>query len=405
MSIVFLPPEGDPFVFFDASAEAFGLASAPPDDPEIPRGSPADFAAVLTTEAPESEVARASGAPPGPVAPVSVDLAADLGDHDAARDAAADSDLDAIARGMGGKRKTFVMTRSAVRDDDAPSVLGFAGDGKAVVVIDSGWSPRYDQSNTVFSYDFSGRNDVNASVNSSESHGSWVAQTVTDVAADVDIIHLKVFDDWGRSASTSDIAEALRWTIANVAKYDIVAVNLSLGSGNAVLPTRTSLSDEFAALDKMGVFNIVAAGNSGAQYKTGVNVIAADPNAIAVSATDAANRFTSWTQKHATLTDIAALGESVEIEAVNGSRSWVSGTSFAAPYVAGVAARLQEATEELFGLGAKLDENELLGILRASGDRVVGAPKSWKGAVDADADAAVDWFLDHASAYADAVWV
>jgi hypothetical protein len=280
----------------------------------------------------------------------------------------------------------------------------FTGHGKTVVVIDTGWSPWYDQSNTIFSYDFSGRNDADASLNTLNSHGSWVAQTVLGVAAEADIIHLKVFTDWG-SGNTADVEEALRWCVANVDRYDIVAVNLSLGYGNAVAPTWTGLSDEFAALDALGVFNIVAAGNSGGTYKKGVNVIAADPNAIAVSATGANDRFTSWTQKHAALTDIAALGAGIEVETVNGFTGYVSGTSFAAPYIAGIAARLQEATEAVFGVGARLDQTEFLDILRASGDRVRGAPGSWKGAVVADADAAVDWFLDNAAAYADAVWV
>ena len=66
----------------------------------------------------------------------------------------------------------------------------------------------------VYSYDFSGSNDANAS--DTDGHGSNVANiigsqdgTYTGMVPGVNIIALKVFLDFGSSVSSADIAEAL----------------------------------------------------------------------------------------------------------------------------------------------------------------------------------------------------
>jgi subtilisin family serine protease len=285
-------------------------------------------------------------------------------------------------------------------DLTAPDADDFRGAGKAVVVIDTGWSPLFDQRNTVYSFDFSGFDDADASVRTRYSHGSWVAQVCVRTAPDVDIIHLKVFSDNGANGAMVDIQEALDWVIDATATYDIAAVNLSLGFGNTTRKRTTILSDEFAALDELGVLNVVATGNLGSPSKRGVNVIAADRNAIGVSASDADGRLALFTQRSATLTDIAAPGVDIPVEATLGWSDIVSGTSYAAPYVAATAARLMEAVEAVYGEEARLDADTFLDILRDSGQPLLGAQR-WKGGRIADSDAAVDWFLDNAAAYTD----
>ena len=81
------------------------------------------------------------------------------------------------------------------------------------------------------------------------------------------------------------------------------------------------------------------------------------------------------------------------IETVDGRYGFVSGTSFAAPYVSAAAAVLQEAAETV--IGERLTDDEFLRILQASGEAVAGAPAA-RGYKVADIDAAVDWFLDNA---------
>jgi subtilisin family serine protease len=159
------------------------------------------------------------------------------------------------------------------------------------------------------------------------------------------------------------------------------------------------LSDEIAALAAQDIATTVAAGNAGAVYDDGVNVIAADPNAIGVSAVDRADRFTTWSQKSETLTDVAALGRDVVVDTVFGWGVEVSGTSFAAPYVAGTAARLQDAAAEL--LGERLDPAEVVRVMTESGRDVRGAPDDVDGYTVADADAAVEWFVEHHATFAD----
>jgi hypothetical protein len=278
----------------------------------------------------------------------------------------------------------------------------FTGKGKAVVVIDDGFSWRYDQKATVYAFDFSGRNDPVASGWSLNSHGSWVAQTALKAAPGINVIHLKVFPDGGGGASIFDIEEALQWVVRNAKAWDVAAVNLSLGFGNTARDTRTILSDEFAALDRIGVVSVVAAGNAHNPRAHGVNVLAADPSVVAVSATDSLDRFASFSQRHPGQTDIAALGVGVGVQTIDGLRGFVSGTSFAAPYVSGAVAVLQEASEVV--LGRSLSRGEVTHILQASGDAVRGAPKA-PGYKVADVDAAVDYFLANAASFAQADWV
>jgi hypothetical protein len=299
---------------------------------------------------------------------------------------------DAPAPVDGGAAASLAAAHATMASAATVGAGAFTGRGKAVVVIDDGFSWSYDQSATVYAYDFSGRNDANAAQNTLFSHGSWVAQVVTQAAVDVDIIHLKVFADRSGSAMLSDIEEALRWVVRNGEAWDVAAVNMSLGFGNTNSAARTILSDEIAALDRMGVFTIAAAGNSWAG-REGVSVLAADSNVIAVSATNDVGAFASFSQRSRTLTDIAADGVGFRIETVDGRFGFVSGTSFAAPYVAAAAAVLQQAAETV--IGERLTDDEFLHILQASGDAVAGAPAA-RGYKVADIDAAVDWFLDNA---------
>ncbi|MGF1500321.1 MAG: S8 family serine peptidase [Paracoccaceae bacterium] len=276
----------------------------------------------------------------------------------------------------------------------------FTGAGQAIVIIDDGWSAAYDQSNLVYDQDFFAFGDPSAQTTGTNSHGSWVAQTAVGVADGVDIIHLKVFSDTGGGASFLDIDQALDWVVANGEAYNVAAVNLSLGGGNATDESWSMLSDEFAILDQMGIFSVVAAGNSGQQYAEGVNVIAADPNVIGVSATTQSGALAGFSQKDPELTDIAAVGVDVPVETTWGAEFAVDGTSFAAPYISGIAALLQEASQTVNG--EALTDEEFLEILQASGTDIAGYENSgYDGFVEADADAALEYFLANSAAYDD----
>lgn len=275
----------------------------------------------------------------------------------------------------------------------------FRGEGKTVVVIDTGWNTEFigDDERPVDQrdfYDTDGGGSGSAQVGDSNDHGSWVDQVVRSVADGVEIIHLKVFPDTGGGAPLSVIENALDWVIDQVEAntYDISAVNLSLGYGNTTVERAGMLSDEFAALAEHDVFSIVAAGNSGAN---GVQLLAADENTIAVSASTSSNNIAGFSQHHSALTDIFAFGQSVRIEKENGGADVVSGTSFAAPYVSGIAARLQEAADQL--LERSLTDDEFIEILQLSGEDLNGYADDDDpaGYHVADADAAVSYFIEN----------
>jgi hypothetical protein len=288
-------------------------------------------------------------------------------------------------------------------DGTAMESARFDGDGTAVIVIDDGWSPWYDQSNVVFDHDFSGGNDRWAGQWTWQSHGSWVADVASAAAPATDIIHLKVFGDGAGGAGFADIEEALQWSVRYGEHFGAAAVNLSLGLGNVTRETETMLSDELAALARQDIATTVAAGNAGRSYADGVNLLAADPHAIGVSAVDGQDRLTPWTQEHATLTDVAARGTGVRVDSLYGWGVEVAGTSFAAPYVAGTAARLQEAADAL--LGERLSPEEIVAILDASGRDVRGDGGEADGYAVADAAAAVDHFVAHHQDFADDAFV
>jgi hypothetical protein len=277
-------------------------------------------------------------------------------------------------------------------DGGRAATPGYDGAGHTVFVIDDGYSTAYDTSAIVHDYDFSGVGDGDASRDGWRSHGSWVADVVGDAAPGVDIVHLKVVPDDGSAARFEDIEEALAWSAANAERFNAVAVNLSLGDGNVTRAVDNILSDELAALGTAGVAVTVAAGNGGRGGGEGVTPFAADPNTIAVSGLDTEDRFAPWSQRHPEFTDIAARGAGVRVETAEGWGVSLSGTSFAAPYVAGAAAVLQDAASDL--LGERLTPEEIVTILQASGRPVPGAEVEPAGYRAADVDAALDYFLD-----------
>ena len=288
------------------------------------------------------------------------------------------------------------LTPSDSSDTEAfrtdPRFSDIDGSGYATVILDTGidLDHPFFGDRIVYSYDFA---DGDADASDRNGHGSNVSSIVASedssypgIAPGADIIHLKVFPDGSSGARAADIEQALQWVAENADTYNIVSVNMSLGSGNfdeAVSLNNPGYSDEIAALVEDEIMVVAAAGNSFYQYGPGVAYPAADPNVLAVGAvwdgnngpafwgdgaidwsTDA-DRITSFSQRHPELTDIFAPGAYITGAGPDGSTLTQAGTSQASPHIAGVAVLAQQLAER--ELGRRLTLDEFRNLLQSTG--------------------------------------
>jgi subtilisin family serine protease len=148
------------------------------------------------------------------------------------------------------------------------------------------------------------------------------------------IMPVKVLDSNG-SGSTFNVARGVDWAVAHGAKV----INLSLGSASPDAGLQTSVDNAWNA----GVVVVAASGNSGGP----VIYPAAYANVIAVGSNNQAGVRSSFSSYGPEL-DLMAPGEGVfgalcACHGYSGGYATGSGTSFASPHVAGVAALLISA--------------------------------------------------------------
>lgn len=258
--------------------------------------------------------------------------------------------------------------------------MGFTGKGIGIAVIDSGIHPHPDFKGRIVAFkDFTNGGN---SVYDDAGHGTHVAGIaagsgasssgkVQGVAPRANLIGLKVMNQWGHANSgTENTIAAINWCIKNKEKYNIKVINISL-----TLSNNPKLSRIIKEAVKDGIVIVKSAGNDGPEKGT-INYPGILPDVITVGnldqnetedpKDDKIDDFSSRGPAPGGLKkpDLSAPG--VKIYApyvpdgnIDNETEWdadkdgkidyiaLSGTSFAAPFVSGVAALMLQTNPEL----------------------------------------------------------
>jgi subtilisin family serine protease len=204
------------------------------------------------------------------------------------------------------------------------------GDQVAVAVIDSGIDATHPELDGVVADSF----DALDSAEGPHAHGTGVAGIIAaharlkGAAPRVKILAARAFG--ANQGSTFSIVKALDWALSKNARI----INMSFAG-----PSDPLFARALTAARHKGAILIAAAGNAGPKSKP--LYPGADPNVIAVTATDADDKLFAMANRGAYVA-VAAPGVDILMPSPGGGY-WVStGTSMAAAYVSGVAALVLE---------------------------------------------------------------
>ncbi len=253
--------------------------------------------------------------------------------------------------------------------------FGLKGSGQTVAVIDSGiawdhvalgkgFGAGY---RVVGGWDFA-ENDSNPYDDGPTGfHGTHVSGIVGSdspqnpgVAPDVDLVGLRVFNDQGQG-QIQWVEQALAWVHTHRDSFanPITTVNLSLGStwNSDTVPGWAQLEDELKQLYDDGILVTASAGNSFKQYNApGLSYPAASPYVLPVASVDDSGSLSDFSQRSDRV--IAAPGRNIlstvpdHVLGRDGKIndfSTATGTSMAAPYMAGASVLVREAMEMVGG--------------------------------------------------------
>ncbi|MBM6385639.1 MAG: peptidase S8 [Paenibacillus sp.] len=205
-----------------------------------------------------------------------------------------------------------------------------------IAIIDTGVQLNHPElaSKLLPGYDYVSYDAIPEDGNGHGTHVAGIAASVTNNGAGIagvaplaSIVPIRVLDDSGMG-TMGNVGNGLVYAANN----GIQVVNLSLGGpvGDAFLQAAVQY-----AWDR-GAVIIAAAGNDNTSYPI---VPASYPNVIAVASTNPSDLKSNFSNYGAWV-DMAAPGDSILSTYIGSSYAYMSGTSMAAPQVAGVAALL-----------------------------------------------------------------
>jgi subtilisin family serine protease len=208
------------------------------------------------------------------------------------------------------------------------------GANVTVAVIDSGIDARHPELANSIADNF----DALGSAEGPHIHGTGIAGAIVahaklmGSAPEARIIAIRAFGGTtgGAESSSYIILRSLNYA----AEHGAQIVNMSFAG-----PKDAVIERAIAATAARGLVLIAAAGNAGA--KSPPLYPAANPNVIAVSATDQQDRLFTASNRGNYIA-VAAPGVDIFLPAPDGKYQMTSGTSFSAAYVSGVAALLLE---------------------------------------------------------------
>ncbi len=279
------------------------------------------------------------------------------------------------------------------------SAYAYKGAGETVALLDTGINYNLPSlgggvgtgHRVVYQYNFL-TNTANAL--DDNGHGTFIANMIGSsdptnpgIAPQVQFADLKVLDS-NMNGTWTAVENALQWVINNKSQYNIVAVNMSFGSGNYTGDQFNVVESEVAQLKSMGVFIAAASGNDYAadNSQLGLSYPAVDPAIVSVGATwtdnfgsqtvlgatdytTATNQIASFTQRDSAL-DILAPGVWDTAIGMNGTAIEMGGTSMATGVVTGAAVLMDQALIAT-GQTSKANEAGILQIMQSTGYTVV----------------------------------
>lgn len=218
---------------------------------------------------------------------------------------------------------------------------GYTGKGVKVAVLDSGIATNHKDLTVHGGASFV---PYTNSYNDDQGHGTHVAgiiaakdnsMGVVGVAPDAKLYAVKVID-YENIFWTSNLIKGIDWSINN----DMDIINMSLSTWDYV--DNYGLSQIIKLAHEKGILIVSTTGNTGMDDRNDtVNYPGKYPEVIAVASIDGYDRraeYSSFGQG----TDIAAPGDYIYSTYLDNSFDVMSGTSMAAPHVAGVLALMKE---------------------------------------------------------------